>query len=63
MFDGILNVALSEKKVSATGVALGNHELLLRYKSPDSHQTQIQEDEILDGPLVLISLKENSSAR
>ena len=48
MFDGILNVALSEKKVSTTGVALGNHELLLRYKSPDSHQTQMQEDEILD---------------
>ena len=48
MFDGILNLTLSEQKVSTTGVALGNHELLLRHKSPDSHQTQIQEDEILD---------------
>ena len=38
----------SEEKVSTTGVTLGNLELLLRSNSPDSHQTEIQEDEILD---------------
>ena len=48
MFDGILNVALSEEKVSTTGVTQGNIELLLHPNSPDSHQTQIQEYEILD---------------
>ena len=48
MFDGILNVTLSMEKVSTTGVTQGNLELLLRLNSPDSHQTQIQEDEILD---------------
>ena len=48
MFDGILNVTLSEEKVSTTGVTQGNLELLLRPNSPDSHQTQIQEGEILD---------------
>ena len=47
MFDGILNVTLSEE-VSTTGVTLGNLKLLLHYNSPDSHQTQIQEDEIFD---------------
>ena len=48
MFDGILNVTLSEEKVSTTGVTQGNLELLLRPNSPDSHQTQIQEGKILD---------------
>ena len=48
MFDGIVNVIPSEEKVSTTGVTLGNLELLLRSNSPDSHQTEIQEDEILD---------------
>ena len=61
MFDGILNVTLSEEKVFTTGVTQGNLELFLRPNSPDSHQTQIQEYEILDWPHVLISLKENSS--
>ena len=45
MFDGILNVTLSEE-VSTTGVTQGNLELVLRPNSADSHQTQIQEDEI-----------------
>ena len=62
MFDGILNVTLSEKKASNTGVTQGNLKFLLRTDSPDSHQTQIQEDETLDGPHVPISLKENSSS-
>ena len=48
MFDGILNVTPSEEKVSTTGVIQGTLELLLRPNSPDSHQTRIQEDEILD---------------
>ena len=48
MFDGILNVTLSEEKVSTTGVTQGIIELLLHPNSPDSHQTQIQEYEILD---------------
>ena len=48
MLDGIVNVIPSEEKVSTTGVTLGNLELLLRSNSPDSHQTEIQEDEILD---------------
>ena len=47
MFDGILNVTLSEE-VSTTGVTQGNLKLLLRPNSPDSHQKQIQEYEILD---------------
>ena len=41
MFDGILNVNLSEEKVSTTGVIQGDLELLLRPNSPGSHQTQI----------------------
>ena len=41
MFDGILNVTLSEE-VSTTGVTHGNHELLLPPNSLDSHQTQKQ---------------------
>ena len=48
MFDGIVNVHLSEEKVSPTGATQGNRELLLRPNSPDSHQTQNQEYEILD---------------
>ena len=48
MFDGILNVTLSEEKVSTTGVTQRNLELLLRPNSPDSQQTQIQEYKILD---------------
>ena len=48
MFDGILNVTLSEEKVSITGVTQGNLELLLCPNSPDSQQKQIQEYEILD---------------
>ena len=36
-FDGVLNVTLSEVKVSITGVTQGNRELLLRPNSPDSH--------------------------
>ena len=48
MFDGILNVTLSEEKVSTTGVTQRNLELLLPPNSPDSHQTQIQEYKVLD---------------
>ena len=44
----ILNVTLSEDKVSTTAVTDGNLELLLRPNCPDSHQTQIQGDENLD---------------
>ena len=36
MFDGILNVTLSEEKVSTTDVTQGNLKLLLRPNSPDS---------------------------
>ena len=50
MFDGILNVTLSQEKVSTTRVTQGNLELLLRPNSPDSHQAQIQEYKILDWP-------------
>ena len=59
MFDGIPNVTLSEEKVSTTGVTQGNLELLLCPNSPDSHQTQIQEDlgltplpHLLEGELI-----------
>ena len=38
MFDGILNVNLSEEKVFSARVTQGNLELLLRPNSPDSHQ-------------------------
>ena len=48
MLDGILNVTLSEKKISATGITQGNLELLLRPNSSDSHQIKIQEYELLD---------------
>ena len=48
MFDGILNVTLFEEKVTTTVVTQGTLKLFLRRNSPDSHQTQIQEDEILD---------------
>ena len=48
MFDGILIVTLSEEMVSTTGVTQEDLELLLRPNSPHSHQTQIQEYEILD---------------
>ena len=48
MFEGILNVTLSEEKVSTTEVTLANLELLLRPNSPESHQTQMQKYEILD---------------
>ena len=41
MFDGILNVTLSEE-VSTTGVTQGNLELPLPPNSFDSHQTQKQ---------------------
>ena len=37
MFNGILNVTLSEE-VSTTVVTQGNLEVLLRPNSPDSHQ-------------------------
>ena len=47
MFDGFLNVTLSEEQVSSTGVIQEKLELLRRPNSPDSHQTQIQEYEIL----------------
>ena len=48
MFYGILNVTLSGEKVSTIVVTLGNLEFLLGPNSTDSHQTQIQEYEILD---------------
>ena len=48
MFDGILNVNLSEEKVFSARVTQGNLELLLRPNSPDSHQAKIQEYELLD---------------
>ena len=41
-------MTLSEEKVSTIGVSKGNHELLLRPNSPNSHQTQIEEFEVLD---------------
>ena len=41
MFNGILNVTLSEE-VSTTGVTQGNLELSLPPDSLDSHQTQKQ---------------------
>ena len=63
MFDQILDVTLPEEKVSTTRVTQGNIKIFLRPNSPDSHQTQIQEGEILDWPHVLISLKENFSTR
>ena len=37
MFDGILNVTLSEEKVFTTGVTQGNLELFLSSKSPRPH--------------------------
>ena len=37
MFDGILNVTVSEEKVFTTGVTQGNLELFLRSKSPRPH--------------------------
>ena len=37
MFDRVLNVTLTEEKVSTTGVTLGNLELLLPPNSLDSH--------------------------
>ena len=61
MFDRILNVTLSEEKIFTIGFIQGNLEFLLHPNSPDSHQTQIQEDEILDWSHILISFKENSS--
>ena len=61
MFDWILNATLSEEKVSTNGVTQGNLELPLPLNSLGSHQTQKQQDEILDSTHVLISLKENSS--
>ena len=54
---------LSEEKISIIGVTQGNLKLLLRSNSPDSHQKQIQEGEILDWPHALISLMENSSTK
>ena len=48
MFDEILNVTMSEEKVSTTGVTEENVKLLLRLSSPGSHETQIREDETLD---------------
>ena len=47
MFDEILNVTMSEEKVSTTGVTEENVKLLLRRSSPGSHETQIREDETL----------------
>ena len=47
MFDQILDVTLPEEKVSTTRVTKGNIKIFLRPNSPDSHQTQIQEGEIL----------------
>ena len=37
MFDRVLNVTLTEEKVSTTGVTQGNLELLLPPNSLDSH--------------------------
>ena len=44
MFDRILNAALSEEKVSTTGVIQGYLELPLPPNSLDSHQTQKQQE-------------------
>ena len=46
-------------ELSTTGV--GNLGLCLPPISLDSHQSQIKQDEILDWPHILISLKDNSS--
>ena len=48
MFDRVLNVTLTEEKVSTTGVTQGNLELLLPPNSLDSHDLQAQSDEILE---------------
>ena len=63
MFDEILNVTMSEEKVSTTGVTEENVKLLLCRSSPGSHETQIREDETLYWYHALISLKENSRQR
>ena len=42
MFDGILNVTLSEEKVSTTGITQKNLELPLPPNSLDSHQKKKQ---------------------
>ena len=64
MFDKILDVwqnsKFSDEKLPTTDV--GNLLLPLPPKSFDLHETQRQQDEILDWPhIILISLKENSS--
>ena len=49
----------SAEKLSTIGV--GNLGLPLSPISLDSNQSQIEQDEILDWPHILISLKDNSS--
>ena len=60
MFDGILNVTLSEEKVSTTGITQKNLKLSLPPNSLDSHQTQNNKIKSWR-PHVFIPLKENSS--
>ena len=50
MFDGVLNGALSEEKVSTTAVTQGNLEIPLAPNPLNLHQTKKQQDEILDCP-------------
>ena len=56
MFDGILNVTLSEEKVSTTGVTQGNLALFLCPNYLDLQQTQIQAYEISQQTLLFSKL-------
>ena len=49
------------KKVYGANIGVGNLGLHLPPISLDSHQSQMQQDEILDWPHILIYLKDNSS--
>ena len=63
MFDRILNATLprSEEKLSAVGVPQGNLGLPFAPNSLDLHQTQKQQDEILDSSRVFVSLSNTSN--
>ena len=51
----------SKKKLSITGVTRGNLGLPLPLNFLDLHQTQKQQDEILDSPHILFSLSNAKS--
>ena len=50
MFDGVLNGALSEEKVSTTAVTQGNLEIPLAPNSLNLHQTKKQQDKSWTAP-------------